>query len=124
MLRPEADALFIRDGSGNQLRLVIPDAAVTETEGVVELCEEVVMRLFLIKVNEWWNVWGRDSREQDCAFRETVSAQALQQRFCHHPQRPVELNVGIDAVNGPVWIRFPLALRPEIPPFSIFSSMV
>ncbi|AAN80982.1 hypothetical protein i14_2330 [Escherichia coli str. 'clone D i14'] len=24
MLRPEADALFIRDGSGNQLRLVIP----------------------------------------------------------------------------------------------------
>ncbi|EFJ59729.1 hypothetical protein HMPREF9553_04211, partial [Escherichia coli MS 200-1] len=44
---------------------------------------------------------GRDSREQDCAFRETVSAQALQQRFCHHPQRPVELNVGIDAVNGP-----------------------
>ena len=38
---------------------------------------------------------------QDCAFRETASAHALQQRFCHHPQRPVELNVGIDAVNGP-----------------------
>ncbi len=44
MLRPEADALFIRDYGGNQLRLVIPDAAVTETEGVVELCEEVVMK--------------------------------------------------------------------------------
>ena len=40
MLRPEADALFIRDYGGNQLRLVIPDAVVTETEGVVELCEK------------------------------------------------------------------------------------
>ncbi|HAN7628609.1 TPA: transposase domain-containing protein [Escherichia coli] len=37
---------------------------------------------------------------QDCAFRETVSAQALQQRFCHHPQCAVELNIGVDAVNG------------------------
>ena len=37
---------------------------------------------------------------QDCAFREKASAHALQQCFCHHPQRPVELNVGVDAVNG------------------------
>ncbi len=44
MLRPEADALFIRDYGGNQLRLVIPDAAVTETEDVVELCEMVFMK--------------------------------------------------------------------------------
>ncbi len=56
------------------------------------------------------------------SLRETASAQALQHRFCHHPQCAIELNVGINAVNGPVWIRFPFALRPEIPPFSIFSS--
>ncbi len=30
-----------------------------------------------------------------------ASAQALQHRFCHHPQCTVELNVGINAVNGP-----------------------
>ena len=38
---------------------------------------------------------------QGCTFRETASAHALQQRFCHHPQCTVELNVGINAVNGP-----------------------
>ncbi|EHU31972.1 hypothetical protein ECDEC2A_1372 [Escherichia coli DEC2A] len=38
---------------------------------------------------------------QDCTFSETASAHALQQRFCHHPQCAIELNVGINAVNGP-----------------------
>ncbi|EHW38200.1 hypothetical protein ECDEC9B_3101 [Escherichia coli DEC9B] len=49
------------------------------------------------------------------------SAQALQQRFRHHPQCAVELNVSVNAVNGTGMDTFPLALRPEIPPFSIFS---
>ena len=49
MLRPEADALFIRDYGGNQLRLVFPDAAVTETEDVVELCEMVFMKIIPYK---------------------------------------------------------------------------
>ncbi|EQS89343.1 hypothetical protein G822_01228 [Escherichia coli HVH 164 (4-5953081)] len=35
------------------------------------------------------------------SLRETASAQALQHRFCHHPQCAIELNVGINAVNGP-----------------------
>ncbi|EFI3711644.1 hypothetical protein GY521_002716 [Escherichia coli] len=30
---------------------------------------------------------------QGCTFRETASAHALQQRFCHHPQCAIELNV-------------------------------
>lgn len=34
------------------------------------------------------------------SLRETASAQALQHRFCHHPQCAIELNVGINAVNG------------------------
>ena len=29
-----------------------------------------------------------------------ASAQALQQRFCHYPQCAVELNIGVDVVNG------------------------
>src|SRR5699024_12393130 len=37
---------------------------------------------------------------QGCTFRETASAQALQQRFCHHTQCAVEPNVRVDAVNG------------------------
>ncbi len=28
------------------------------------------------------------------SLRETASAQALQHRFCHHPQCAIELNVG------------------------------
>ena len=31
---------------------------------------------------------------------QAASAQALQQRFRHHPQCAVELNIGVDAVNG------------------------
>ncbi|EMR94718.1 hypothetical protein C4893_19850, partial [Escherichia coli ONT:H33 str. C48/93] len=34
------------------------------------------------------------------SLRETASAQALQHRFCHHPQCAIELNIGVDAVNG------------------------
>ncbi len=37
---------------------------------------------------------------------------------------PIELNVRVDAVNGTGVDTFSLALRPEIPPFSIFSWMV
>ena len=43
---------------------------------------------------------GRDGSESGLRFQEKASAHALQQCFCHHPQRPVELNVGVDAVNG------------------------
>ncbi|KEJ04616.1 hypothetical protein AB50_4915 [Escherichia coli 6-175-07_S1_C2] len=48
MLRPEADALFIRDEAGNKLRRIILWCCYGNRI-VGELCETVVMRLFLIK---------------------------------------------------------------------------
>ena len=48
---------------------LFPDAVVTETEGVVELCEKVVMRLFLIKANEWKNARDWYRRESGLHFQ-------------------------------------------------------
>ena len=56
-------------------------------------------------------------RRQGCTFRETASAHALQHRFCHHPQCAIELNVGINAVNGP-------GNQPEMRSQVIFSKHI
>ncbi len=63
---------------------------------------------------------GAESRLQG----QIASAQALQHRFCHHPQCAVELNVGIDAVNGPGMDTFSFCTATGNPAFQHILWMV
>lgn len=57
------------------------------------------------------------------SLRETASAQALQHRFCHHPQCAIELNVGINAVNGPGMDTFSFCTATGNPAFPAVISV-
>ncbi len=58
------------------------------------------------------------------SLRETASAHALQQRFCHHPQCAVEFYIGINAVNGPGMDTFSFCTATGNPAFQHILWMV
>ena len=61
---------------------------------------------------------------QGCTFRETTSAHTLQQRFRHHPQCAIELDVGVDTVNGAGMDTFSFCTTAGNPAFQHILRMV